>query len=99
MNGRVYEFVVTGRLGPNLRSMLTGLEIEDRPPHTRLTLQPCDQVTLLCAVATIAAGTAEIDTIRSWPAESVPDDACTTATSSTARSAQSAAMPPPERPC
>jgi len=97
MSGRVYEFVVTGRLGPNLRSILTGLEIEDRPPHTRLTLQPCDQVTLLCAIATIAAGEAEIDTIRSWPAKSRLDDGSTPATSSTARSAQSEEMPPAER--
>ena len=69
MSAPIYEFVVTGRIGPNLRSMLADLEIEDRPPHTRLTLRHCDQATLLCAIGGIAAGTGEIKTIRSGPAD------------------------------
>lgn len=72
MNEQVYEFVVTGRLGLNLRSMLEGLEIQDRPPRTLLALQHSDQATLLRVVAGISAGAAEIDTIRSWPSETGP---------------------------
>ena len=75
MNVPVYEFVVNGRIGPNLRSMLADLEIEDRPAHTRLTLRHCDQSSLLCAIGGIAAGTGEIRTIRCGPADpsTVPD--------------------------
>jgi hypothetical protein len=71
---RVYEFVIAGRIGPNLRSMLADLNIEDRPPNVRLTLRRCDQVTMLRAVAEIAAGTGEIENIRSGPPDSEPND-------------------------
>jgi len=47
---------------------------EDRPPNVRLTLRRCDQVTMLRAVAEIAAGTGEIENIRSGPPDSEPND-------------------------
>jgi len=47
------EFVVLGRLGPYLRSMLADLEIEKRPAESVLVFREPDQISLLSQLATV----------------------------------------------
>lgn len=55
MASETIEFVVLGALGPQLRSMLADLDIDERPGETVLLLQDCDESALLSLLAKIVA--------------------------------------------
>jgi hypothetical protein len=58
------EFVVLGRFGPYLRSMLADLEIEERPAESVLVFREPDQISLLSQLATIIGQGREVQSIR-----------------------------------
>jgi|GEM_PF-1015594 hypothetical protein len=58
------EFVVLGRLGPYLRSMLADLEIEERPAESVLVFREPDQISLLSQLATVIGQGREVQSIR-----------------------------------
>jgi hypothetical protein len=64
MAAEMFEFVVLGALGPQLRSMLADLDIDERPGETVLLLQNCDEVALLSLLAKIATDDREVQAIR-----------------------------------
>ena len=60
----VYEFVVAGALGPYLRSMLSELQVEERPRHDLLVLTDSDESSLLSLLARIAGDDREVQAMR-----------------------------------
>ena len=64
MTSDTVEFVVLGRFGPYLRSMLADLEIEDRAAESVLVLREPDQVSLLSKLATVIGQGREVQSIR-----------------------------------
>jgi len=64
MASETFEFVVLGGLGPQLRSMLADLDIDERPGETVLLLQDSDESALLSLLAKIATDDREVQAIR-----------------------------------
>ena len=64
MASETFEFVVLGALGPQLRSMLADLDIDERPGETVLLLQDSDESALLSLLAKIATDNREVQAIR-----------------------------------
>ena len=64
MASETFEFVVLGALGPQLRSMLADLDIDDRPSETVLFLRDSDESMLLSLLAKIAGDDREVQAIR-----------------------------------
>ena len=64
MTSDTVEFVVLGRLGPYLRSMLADLEIEERPAESILVFREPDQISLLSQLATVIGQGREVQSIR-----------------------------------
>jgi hypothetical protein len=91
MSAAVFELVVTGRLGPSLRSRLGDLDIRDRPPRTCLVLR-ADQSALLSVIAAITAGQGNNDQRRINAIRILPDDMTRTTPATT-----TADLDPPAR--
>ena len=64
IEGGCYEFVVAGALGPYLRSMLSELQVEERPRHDLLVLTDSDESSLLSLLVRIAGDDREVQAIR-----------------------------------
>ena len=64
MASDIVEFVVLGRFGAYLRSVLSDLEIEDRPAQSVLILREPDQTALLQLLATVIGEGREVQSIR-----------------------------------
>ena len=64
MASETFEFVVLGALGPQLRSMLADLDIDERPGETVLLLHDSDESALLSLLARIATDDREVQAIR-----------------------------------
>jgi hypothetical protein len=64
MASETFEFVVLGALGPQLRSMLADLDIDERPGETVLLLQDSDESALLSLLAKISTDDREVQAIR-----------------------------------
>jgi len=60
----IVEFVVLGRFGAYLRSVLSDLEIEDRPAQSVLVFREPDQLALLQLLATVIGEGREVESVR-----------------------------------
>jgi len=60
----IVEFVVLGRFGAYLRSVLADLEIEDRPAQSVLVFREPDQLALLQLLATVIGEGREVQSVR-----------------------------------
>jgi len=64
MDNDLFEFVVSGTLGPYLRSMLADLEIEHRPAESVIVLVDPDELSLLSLLAKVTGENREVQSIR-----------------------------------
>ena len=64
MASDIVEFVVRGRFGAYLRSVLADLEIEDRPAQSVLVFREPDQLALLELLAKVIGEGREIESVR-----------------------------------
>jgi hypothetical protein len=63
-SGGRYEFVVSGSIGPVLRSLLADFDIEERPVLTRLHLRDANDAELLHVIAGLVHGDRQLELVR-----------------------------------